>query len=139
MCSFNSLFSLSSSKSEIKTIIKKIYDVDYKKEITDDEIIEFLRSLIFAHPCDTGRAGFLFEVKKEYQKKHISNANKKEPTLYSPWTCYNKNSIKLRIYYSEQMYDLSIQISEMKDYVKYLFSRILELKDLVVKEAEKDC
>ena len=107
----------------IKTTMKNIFGVEAEYDIRDDDVIEFLRSLIFAHPCDTNRAGFL----KKYNDKKID--------IYSPWAYTHKESIILRIYCKTEMYDLYIPFSEIQGYVDFLIGKILELKNAVEKEA----
>lgn len=112
---------------EIQKFLKQAFDVDSTKSnanITDDEVIEMLRSLIFAHPCDTTRAGFLFRFKNLH--------------LYSPWAFIYQEKLVLRIYYKEQMYDLHIPIFEIMMYVDFLSAKILELKASVEQELRKE-
>ena len=118
------------SIDEIKKFLKQVFDLTddeaNKFTIADDEVIEMLRSLIFAHSCQTDHAGFLGKY------------NNAKLQFYSPWAYVYQKSINLRIYYKEQMFDLKISIEEIKLYVEFLHGKILELKEKVESEAKKD-
>ncbi len=116
---------------EIKKFLRTVFDLTDTETnkgdtITDDEVIEMLRSLIFAHSCQTDHAGFLGKY------------NKVKLQFYSPWAFVYQESIILRIYYKEQMFDLKISTDEIKTHVEFLQEKILKLKEKVQSEAKKD-
>lgn len=83
------------------------------EEPSDDNFFEYLRSLIFAHPCETSRAKFL----------------RKNEVQYSPWVivndhirmlCEYKDAVGVRVYtnISEEILDILLPFSVLKEYIR---------------------
>lgn len=102
------------SRNYFNTIYRKspVYNPD-KEEPTDDKFFEYLRSLMFAHPCETTRANFL----------------KKNEIQYSPWVIVNdqirifdecKDAVGVRVYtnMSEEILDIVFPFFVLKEYVR---------------------
>lgn len=107
----------------------------YEEEPTDDSFFEYLRSLIFAHPCDTHRAKFL----------------RKNEIQYSPWVIVNnhirlcdeyEDSVGVRVYtnMSEKILDIHLPFSVLKEYIgskynvlplatKYILEQVSEIEN----------
>lgn len=110
--------------TNLKPIIKKACGKDIKDNVRDDQIMKFLRSLMFAHSIETTRAGFL--------------ENNIELALYSPWAFSYNKAVVLKIYFNGQMEDLYVPFSEIEAYAHFLIGKIAELKVEIEKESEKD-
>ena len=80
----------------------------------DDQFFEFLRALVFAHPCKTNRPRFL-----------------NNETQYSPWVIANKitslfysEDMGIRIYSNkfDEIFDFNFKSDVLKDYIKSRYS-----------------
>lgn len=84
---------------------------------TDDVFFEYLRSMAFAHPFNTGnRKGRFFLESNEIQ--------------YCPWVIVRDNYVGIRVYTSSDKFviqDLTFDFYNLKAYIKSIYERLDEI------------
>ena len=86
---------------------------------TDDVFFEYLRSMAFAHPFETGhRRGRLFFETQEKQ--------------YCPWVIVQDDLVGIRVYTSSDKFiinDLTFPFDNLKEYVKSIYVHLREINE----------
>lgn len=84
---------------------------------TDEVFFEYLRSMAFAHPFETGnRKGRLFLERNE--------------TQYCPWVIVQDNYVGIRVYTSSDKFiinDLTFPFDTLKEYIKFVYEHLKEI------------
>lgn len=88
-------------------------------DINDEDIFEYLRSIIMAHPFETSRANFL---------KNNKNVQ------YCPWIDCKNNRISLRIYSNIKDGFLDIEIDKLNEYILYTYGNLIYVIDWFQKQ-----
>lgn len=100
--------------------------------LTDDEFFEHIRSLMFAHPYETGRRKIIKE---------------KFGTQYSPWVIaeseFHKDKVGLIIYSSKttQIQNILFEFNVLKEYIKDRYMKLSETVSVLedeLKERERE-
>lgn len=96
----------------------RIYNPDV--DIPDDvKFFEYLRSLAFAHPFETSRPRFLKNGEKQYSPWVIVNRMAANPSI-----CPDPVGVRIYTNQSEEIIDLKIPFSLLKDYIKSRYNRL---------------
>ena len=86
---------------------------------TDEVFFEYLRSMAFAHPFETGkRNGRLFFENNEKQ--------------YCPWVIVQDNYVGIRVYTSSDKFiinDLTFPFDALKEYIKFIYEQLKEINE----------
>ena len=83
---------------------------------TDDMFFEYLRSMAFAHPFETG-----------HRKRPFID---KDETQYCPWVIVHGSHVGIRVYTSSEKFvieDLSFAFENLKNYIKERYEYLKEL------------
>lgn len=86
---------------------------------TDEVFFEYLRSMAFAHPFETGkRTGRLFFENNEKQ--------------FCPWVIVQDNYVGIRVYTSSDKFiinDLTFPFDALKEYIKFVYEHLREINE----------
>ncbi len=113
-----------SFSDNIQKVFRDEINVPINTPPNDSEIIEFLRSILFVHPIDTNRAGFL------------RKANKEKKTFYCPWAYLYGKNININLFFDDSRAILKLPLEELQNYTNSLIAKIDDLVFLAKKKIE---